>query len=235
MDNETQYFTKDDTSGEYVEYQRPTFAERLPEAHRENEAFKGMDNLGALAETHVSTVTELNDLKSAHAVPDEYTTPQAPEGVNVDETAIKDFSALAKEVGITQAAFDKIIAFDLARAERYMTDAGKAHDEAVLAAETALKERWGVGYEANKESASAGFRKVLKAFKDGDEIEKSLAATGFLDNPEVMRLFRKIGDVTGEDVFVIGTQAPASTEMERSKATGQPILDYPKSQMPGDT
>lgn len=236
MDEGTQYFTKDDTSGEYVEYTSPTFAESLPEDHRENEAFRGMENLSGLAETHVSTVKELTDLKSAQpTIPDEYTAPQIPEGVNVDETAITEFTALAKELGITQDAFNKIVAFDFARAARYDGDFQKSLDDSKLAAETALKERWGAGYEANKEQASAGFRKVLGSFDDGDEIEKSLASLGFLDNSEFMRLFRRIGQVTGEDVFVRGTQSPASKEMERAKATGEPLLDYPKSKMPGDS
>ncbi len=236
MDEGTQYFTKDDTSGEYVEYTSPTFAERLPEAHRENEAFKGMENLGGLAEAHVNTVKELTDLKSAQpVVPESYTAPKIPEGSNVDDQAITEFTALAKELNITQDAFDRIIAFDLARAERYNGDFERSLEESKLAAENALKERWGTGYETNKEQASAGFRKVLGSFEDGDEIEKSLAKTGFLDNAEFMRLFRRIGEKTGEDVFVRGTQTPASQEMERSKTTDEPLLNYPKSKMPGDS
>ena len=239
MADDTQLFTKDDTSGEFAEFTPPTFAESLPEAHRENEMFtgdEGIKNLSGLAETHVNTVKELTDLKSAQpVVPESYTAPQIPEGANVDETAITEFSALAKEIGISQDAFDKIVAFDLARAERYNSDFDRSLEESKLAAENALKDRWGAGYEANKEQASAGFRKVLQSFDDGDEIEKSLAKTGFLDNAEVMRLFRRIGEKTGEDVFVRGTQSSGEQKMERSKATAEPLLDYPKSKMPGDT
>ena len=237
MDNETQLFVKDDTGEGYVEFQSPTFAERLPEAHRENEMFtgdEGIKDLSGLAETHVNTVKELTDLKSAQPIiPESYTAPQVPEGINVDEQGLKDFSALAKEIGLTQAGFDKAIAFDLARTERYMKSAGDSHDAAVLAAETKLKEKWGTGYDANKEQASAGFRKVLKSFEDGDEIEKSLKATGLLDNPEFMRMFRRIGQVTGEDVFVRGSQSPGDEGIKKG-ADGKPILTYDKSDMPGD-
>ena len=227
-------FTKGDTEGTYELYTPPTFAESLPETHRENEMFtgdEGIKDLSGLAETHVNTVKELTDLKSAQpTVPDSYTTPTIPEGVNVDETAMSEFTALAKEAGLTQEVFDKIIAFDLARAARYDGDFQKSLDASKLAAETALKERWGTGYEANKEQASAGFRKVLGSFDDGDEIEKSLAKTGFLDNSEVMRIFRRIGEKTGEDVFVRGTQASGDEEIKRGP-DGKPILTYPKSDM----
>ena len=227
-------FTKGDTEGTYELYTPPTFAESLPETHRENEMFtgdEGIKDLSGLAETHVNTVKELTDLKSAQpTIPDEYTAPQIPEGANVDDQGITEVMALAKELGITQDAFDKIIAFDLARGTRLDAAFDKSVVDTRASDKAWLENRWGTKYEINSEQASAGFRKVLGGFEDGDEMEKALADTGLLDNPTFKRIFRLIGEKTGEDVFVRGTQASGDEEIKRGP-DGKPILTYPKSDM----
>jgi len=221
-----QLFIKGDTDGEYTEFTPPTFADSIPEDHRENEIFQDVKDVSGLAVKHVTLAGELAEMKSAQPViPEQYELPTIPEGIQADEQAMTDFTVLARELGLTQESFNKIVDFDLARAERYNTEAEKAHNKAIADGEATLKTRWGGEYETNRELASSGLRKVLGAFDDGKDIEKELAASGFLNIPSVMRLFRKIGVATSEDVFIKKDQ-PSSDEVPRGP-DGKPRLSYP--------
>ena len=226
MADEQELFVKGDTEGEYVRFEQPTFTDQLPEDLRENESFKEVTNVGDLAERHVNTVKELTELKSAQTVPEQYEVPEIPEGIPKDDQGIKDFSALAKDLGLSQDTFNKIIEFDLARAERYSKGLDEFNQKALEDGEKALKDKWGPAYETNKEQASMGLRKVLGAFKDGEEIEKELKESGFLNLPSVVRVFRKIGVATSEGVFIQKDTSPDTDDIPRGK-DGRPILTYP--------
>jgi hypothetical protein len=222
MADEQELFIKGDTDGEYAPFTPPTFAEQIPEEHRE--ALDGIEDLGGLAEKYVT-------LKSAQPViPEEYELPEIPDELNPDQQALDDFVLVAKELGLTQAQVNKIIEFDLNRADKYQQQALKAHEELIANNESLMKSRWGANYDSNKEMASSGLRKVLKTFKDGDKIEEELTSSGFLDQPSVMRLFRKIGQVTSEDVFRPHDAAPVDDRP--LGIDGRPRLKYPSM---GDT
>lgn len=225
MADELELFVKGDTEGEYVQYEQPTFTDQLPEDLKESETFKEVANVGDLAQRHVQISGELADLKSAQpTIPETYEVPDIPEEIK-DDKAIEGFNGLAKELKLTQEQFNKIIEFDLDRADRYTAESKEAHEAMIAANDKILKERWGTKYDENKEAASSGLRKVLGAFKDGEDIEKELTESGFLDIPSVVRVFRKIGIATSEDVFT-KADTPPGEDIPRG-ADGQPLLDYP--------
>jgi len=135
----TELYTKDDTSGEYTQYTAPAFHDRLPEDLRENEHLKGVEGSAGLAQSYV-------DLKSAQpVVPEEYGF-EAPDGIKIDDTGLEGFRPLAKELGLSQEAFDKIVAFDLERAKRFDEDWQKSIKVAQEATVTELKKEWGDAY-----------------------------------------------------------------------------------------
>ncbi len=230
MADEHELFVKGDTDGEYVAYEQPTFADQIPEDHRESEVFKEVTGVGDLAEKHVQVSGELAELRSAQpTIPETYEVPDISEDIR-DDKAIEGFSEMAKDLKLTQAQFDKIVEFDLDRADRYTSESKEDHEKMIEANEKVLKERWGTKHAENKEAASSGLRKVLGSFEDGEDIEKELTQAGFLDIPSVVRVFRKIGIATGEDVFKKGDISP--TDDTPVGPDGRPRLKYPSM---GDT
>lgn len=227
MADEIQLYTQDDT-GAYVEYTPPTFADSIPEGLRENEHFNEMQSVGELAERHVSTVNELTELKSAQSVPEQYEI-SIPDGVPKDEQGVTEFSALAKDLKLSQNQVSKIIEFDLARAKRYQEEFEKESEKSwkkhIKDGEEALKNKWGINYEENMALSSSGLARVLGTFEDGEEMEERLKKTGFLNLPDVVLLFNKIGAVTSEDVFKRGTPSP--TDTVPLGPDGRPRLRYP--------
>lgn len=213
MAEDTILYTKDDTSGEYVEYTAPSFQDRLPEDLKGNEVLGDFSNSIDVAKAYV-------DLKSSlPQVPDDYEIANLPEDIPVDRQGIDDFKALAKELGISQEAFSKLIEFDLERAKRIQQEFSSVQEQAKAEAEASLKKEWGTDYNTNMEIVS----KAIRTFIDED-IEKKLADAGFMDNPDVAKVFLRVGKAISEGTFIPGQQIPPGIETDEY---GRPMLSFP--------
>lgn len=206
-------FTKDNTSGEYVQYTPPTFRDQLPEDLRENEHLAKVDDAGTLAKSYL-------ELKSSQPVtpetPDAYQLPQLPADTPLDEAAVGEFKKLAHDLKIPQAAFNKIVEFDVNRLKQAQT----AYEQQQTTAKADLQKSWGANYDANMATVT----KAIKGFTTEDQFTK-LKLAGFMDDPTVAEVFLGIGKAISEDKFVKKIDSSPG-DIPRG-ADGKPILDYP--------
>lgn len=212
-EGETTLFTKDNTSGEYVPYTPPSFRDSLPEDLRGNEHLAGVEDAGTLAKSYL-------ELKSSQPAipekPDAYQMPQLPEGIPLDDAAVGNFKKLAHDLKIPQAAFEKIVQFDVER----MNQAQAAFEQHQAAAKAELEKSWGKDYAPNMELCS----KAIRSFTTEEQFNK-LKLSGFMDDPIVAQVFLGIGKAISEDKFIKNKETTPS-EMPRGM-DGKPILDYP--------
>lgn len=209
-------YTQNDT-GEYVTYeppQPPSFKELLPEQYREHEYFKGMENIGQLADGYADV------RKGIPVVPEDYAAT-FPDGFDLDEETFSGFKQIAKENGLTQKQFESVVNFEVLRSEKMKTAMKEDVRQHREESEMALKREWGTNYDQKMETA----KKVFNRFAD-DKIKQMVEDTRFGDNPEVIRFMAKIGEVLSEDVLVDNKQTPPSGEMDRDIA-GRPMLSFP--------
>lgn len=225
MADETTYYTTDDT-GAYVEATLPSFSESIPEEIRDSEHIKGYGDAGSMAQA-------LHDLKSnAPELPetaDGYIVPEMPEGLPVDQEGLDGFKTLAHEIGLSQEAVDKIIQFDIARAQRYSELDTKQAEEAVEAikknretAQQALDKEWG----ADKAKKMELVAKVKTRFLSEDTVKK-WDSSGLSDDPDFIKLLGEFGSVIDEGHLIL-PDTRTTGEIPRGP-DGRPILKYNKT------
>ena len=144
-------------------------------------------------------------------VPEKYEF-KAPEGMTLDEGAVKAFEPLAKELGLTQESAQKLV-------DLYATQ--KAADAKALADSwTKQQQTWNGELAADKEFGGAAFNTsknqanaVLQKFSTPDEI-KAIEAMGLGSFPPFVKALARMGKAMGEDSFVKGanTTPPKSPE-----------------------
>jgi len=135
------------------------------------------------------------DLKGkAPEVPDEYAlnVDDAYKDL-VDEQASEEAKSLAKEIGLSQDQFDRLVQFDLKR-----TDSARNQSlEQINQGLDALKTEWGENWDQNLQAA----KKVVNDFAD-DELKQTLKSDPMLGNhPGLLRFLSSIGQSLSEDSY----------------------------------
>lgn len=140
-------------------------------------------------------------------VPDQYTF-DAPEGVELNEEAMAEFQSTAKELGLTQDQFQKLVEYDLERSQAAQQQAVDGWNERVDGWKTAArqdKEFGGENYNANVKVALSAVEKF------GDSEFKALLKSPSEDNPEglavgnhpaMLRFLNRIGKALSDPDFV---------------------------------
>jgi len=198
------------------------FLATLPEAVRDNEAFKGMENLEGLANTYAELHRTNSELQGK--VPqlpesaDGYEA-EAVEGFTLNKERVAEFQAKAHELGLTQAQFQGLIQAELERGETVKAGLQKQRQEALDSAVNALKTEWGDKYEANVQTAENALNQLT-----GEEFRALLKTTGLNDNPIVVHTFHNLGTALSEDQF-IGAQRRAAGGRPTGE-TGKPRLKF---------
>jgi hypothetical protein len=171
----------------------------------------------AAANTEGDTGTKGDQPSSA---PEKYEF-KAPEGTSLDEAVIAEYSTVAKELGLSQEAAQKVIdklAPKLAeRTAAAQVEAFNAFKDGLEAQTRADKELG--GDKLNENLAVA--KKALNAFGT-PELRKLLDDTGLANHPEVIRVLFKAGKSISEDRFVPGGTQPTKGERDAASAL------YPK-------
>jgi len=220
----------------------------VPEDIRGHEVFGGMEKAGDayrklidLSENSKSMIRIPNDQstddeKSAYfkatGRPDEATgyTIGKPEGLPEDYLYDEGLEKVIREVGFKAGASDAMLKPVWEAAVKYGADANNKVNETLkqqdLDAENKLKDNWKGNFEANSEKAV----RALKKFA-GDDDFKSLADVGMDKDPIILHTFHKIFEAFGDDAFLKGDQTPQKKEIPRT-ASGTPMLDFSKSNMP---
>lgn len=141
----------------------------------------------------------------APEVPEKYDL-KAPEGVELDTAAVEEFTAIAKELKLSQDDAQKLAGIAVKMQQRQ----AEAHVNTVRqweAESRADKEFGGDAFEPNLAVA----RKAIDTF-GSPALKDMLNATGLGNHPEVLRAFYKAGKAISESTFVqSGARAPTGT------------------------
>lgn len=151
---------------------------------------------------------------------------KAPEGSQLDETVVAEFSTVAKELGLSQDAAQKVI-------DKLAPTIAKQNAQALTQAIESATTAWAEATRADKEIGGEKFEENLAVAKKAldrfgsPELRKLLGkfdpkdnpgGTGLGNNPEVIRFFMKAGKAISEDKFVPGGTAPSKGERNAAKS-----------------
>jgi len=212
--------------------QIPNRAEAAAEADRVETEEKGIFSEG-LADQVADQATgdadaSISDATAeGEAVAADYTEFTLPEGVNLNEGAMKDFVPMAKEAKLTQE-----------QAQKFVDMGGRIIEESVALQEQAhqeQKQEWinasfnhpelGAGRREQYKEAMGYADKAMRAFGDKD-LAKTLMDTGLVHNPSLLIYFKKAGQAISEDSLVLPGRGRGSTEANIYKGM-YPASDHP--------
>lgn len=173
-----------------------------------------MTEAPAAPATETSTSTQnpasaTQEQKAAPEVPETYEF-EMPEGVELDATAAEQFTAIAKDLKLTQEQAQK-----LAEVAAGIQQRGKeAHANAVVTWTEATKADKEVGGEKLQENLAVA-RKALDRFGT-PELRDVLNASGFGNHPEFVRAFYRAGKLLSEDTVHQGRAPGAPNDMAKT-------------------
>lgn len=128
-------------------------------------------------------------------VPEKYEL-QTPDGMTRDEVAFSEFSAVAKEIGLTQEQAQKLADVQVALAQR------EAEQTAQVIAD------WDKASQKDAEFGGDNFTANLAVAKRGldafatPELKGMLGKYGLVNNPEILRYFYRVGNAIGDDKVI---------------------------------
>lgn len=134
--------------------------------------------------------------------PEKYEDFKLPDGVTVDAAQIEGFKGLAKELGLTQEAAQKLVDFQAANEAAQVKKIGEFWDKQAsdwLAEAKADKEFGGAKFDESVAAANA----ALKQFGTPKLVE-ALQTYGMGNHPEVIRAFARVGQAIQNDKLVPG-------------------------------
>lgn len=144
----------------------------------------------------------------APAVPEAYDFAM-PEGMDIDQGALDEFSSVAKELKLDQGTAQKVADIAIKMISRQQ----EAHVELVNTWTESTKADKELGGERLQENLAVA-KKALDAFGT-PELKDVLNMTGLGNHPEIIRAFYKAGKAISEDRFIPG--APKGVEMDPAK------------------
>lgn len=156
------------------------------------------------AESDESDESEENgDSEEKEGAPEEYETFTVPEGMTLDEEAIKVFTPLAKEIGLSQEKAQKLVDLYSDQVNRVtesiLSELGKVREswEKQVAEDPELSKKEN---QSVAKKAVINFEKVIPGFRE------MLDETGAGSHPVMVAAMLKIGkDFYTEDTFERGT------------------------------
>ncbi|BEU88678.1 hypothetical protein TAMA11512_21420 [Selenomonas sp. TAMA-11512] len=133
--------------------------------------------------------------KSEPKAPEAYEAFNTPEGFTVDETAFTEFSALAKDLDLSQESAQRLVDYQV----KFMQEQQAKLDAYAANEVKTWKEETGKAF-TKEEIADA-----VKGFKSApQEVQNMLAACGFDNNKSFVEFFMHVGRSIKEDKFETG-------------------------------
>lgn len=162
----------------------------------------------------VNTAPSTESTEPAETKTDDVQVPESyefkmPDGVELDSAAADEFTAIAKELKLDQAAAQKVADVGAKMAQRQ----AEAHAKLVETWVEQVKTDKEFGGDKLEENLGIA-RKALESFGT-PELRDVLNATGFGNHPEVIRAFYKMGKAVSEDRFVKGAPKGPETDMAK--------------------
>lgn len=145
-------------------------------------------------------------------VPEKYEF-KAPEGAQYDDGVLDEFSAVAKELGLSQDDAQKVVERMGVKMAQRATERQQAAFEEYrnnLAEQTRNDKE--IGGEKLDENLAVA-RKALDAFGT-PELRTFLEESGMGNHPELIRAFVRAGKAISEDKFVAGATTPSKGERD---------------------
>lgn len=118
---------------------------------------------------------------------------QLPEGMNIDEELFKGFAEVAHKSGLLPKQVEGLYRWYMDTSINHFNNSNQATTDATKLAETNLRKQWGVAYESKVALA----KKALQTI--GDDESKALLAEGLGNDPRIVRMFAKVGEMLSED------------------------------------
>lgn len=125
----------------------------------------------------------------------------APEGYDVPEDNLKDFSKLCNEVGVTKEQAEKFLAWHQAQHEQNVAYAAQQ--------ETQVLQEWGKEIQSDPEfggknwkTTVADARRAFEAFDPDGALRGFLRETKYQHNPMIIRAVARVGRAMGEHGWV---------------------------------
>jgi hypothetical protein len=138
---------------------------------------------------------------------------KAPDGVQLESTALTEFTAIAKELKLSAADAQRLTDVAVGLQRRQAEGHAKQIQEWV-AASKGDKEFGGDAFDASLSSA----KKALETF-GSPELTELLDGSGLGNHPSVIRFFVKLGKEISENRFVsAGSRAPTAAGQSLAKA-----------------
>lgn len=134
---------------------------------------------------------------------------QMPEGVEIDQDAVQEFSGLAKELKLDQANAQKVA--DIA--VKMMAKQTEQHQNLVTSWTEQTKADKEFGGDRLSENLAVA-KKALDTFGT-PELRDVLNMTGLGNHPEVIRAFYRAGKAISEDRFISGSPKGAEVDPAR--------------------
>ncbi len=151
---------------------------------------------------------------------------KAPEGGALDATVMAEFSTVAKELGLSQDAAQKVI-------DKLAPTIVKQNAEAITQAMETASTEWVKATQTDKDIGGAKLgenlavaKKALDAFGTPElrallgryDPKDNPKGTGLGNHPEIIKAFFKAGKAISEDKFVPGGKAPSKGETNAAKS-----------------
>lgn len=149
------------------------------------------------------------DAKPTESVVPESYELKMPEGVQLDSAAAEEFTAIAKELKLDQAAAQKVADVGAKMAQRQ----AEAHAKLVETWTEQVKTDKDIGGDKLDENLGIA-RKAIDTF-GSPELKELLNSTGLGNHPEVVKLAYKVGKAISEDRFVTGSPKGPETDMAK--------------------
>ena len=149
--------------------------------------------------TAPADATSAQDTKPTEPVVPEAYELKMPEGVELDQAATTEFTAIAKELKLDQAAAQKLADIGAKMAQRQ----ADAHAQLVETWTEQVKTDKEIGGDKLAENLGVA-RKAIDTF-GSPELKALLNSTGLGNHPEVVKLAFKVGKAISEDGFVSGS------------------------------
>ena len=137
---------------------------------------------------------------------------KAPDGMELDQAAVTEFTAIAKDLKLSNEQAQKLTDIAVAMEQRR----AEAHAKTVKDWEAASKADKEFGGDALGENLSVA-KKAIDTF-GSPELKGLLDATGLGNHPEVLRTFIKVGKAISEGKFVASGSRTATAPVSTAKA-----------------
>ena len=157
------------------------------------------------------------DEKGDEGAPDQYEAFKMPDGVEVNEELMGEFSGIAKDLNLTQDQAQTLVDLQTREMQKMM--------QAQVDSWNATRDEWVTNSKndsefggANFEASIATMSKAIDAF-GGDAFRNVLDETGMGDHPEILRFIYKVGLAVGEDRIHIGGNVRGERDVAKSLYT----------------